>query len=92
MRTIPELLLLGNSVSCSRLPIFSFVVRHPRGAYLHHNFISAILNDVFGIQALSYSAESYAKSLLGISENLDEELNSVLVQERFVSLSTIPNL
>ena len=34
----------------SRLPIVSFLVKHgPR--FLHYNFVSAVLNDVFGIQA-----------------------------------------
>ena len=34
------------------LSTFSFVVKHPAsGLYLHHNFICAVLNDLFGIQA-----------------------------------------
>ena len=33
-----------------RLSIVSFVVRH-EGRYLHHNFVVALLNDLFGIQA-----------------------------------------
>lgn len=82
MKTIPELLLLGNSATPQRLPIFSFVVRHPRGAYLHHNFISAVLNDVFGIQARSYTADVYATNLLGIGPNLAEEFNLVIQKEK----------
>ena len=35
-----------------RLPIFSFLIRHPQsGLFLHHYFVSALLNDLFGIQA-----------------------------------------
>ena len=42
-------LLLPNVTN--RLPIFSFLIKVPNTKiYLHHNFISSILNDVFGIQ------------------------------------------
>ena len=46
-----NLVLLG-STSVSRLPIFSFLIRHPiAGVFLHHNYVCALLNDLFGIQA-----------------------------------------
>ena len=46
-----NLVLLGNT-AVSRLPIFSFLIRHPiSGLFLHHNFVCALLNDLFGIQA-----------------------------------------
>ena len=46
-----NLVLLG-STSAPRLPIFSFLVRHPiAGVFLHHNYVCALLNDLFGIQA-----------------------------------------
>ena len=46
-----NLFLLG-STAVSRLPIFSFVIRHPvSGLFLHHNYVCALLNDMFGIQA-----------------------------------------
>ena len=39
------------------LTTLSFVVREPNtGLYLHHNFICAVLNDLFGIQARGTSA------------------------------------
>ena len=41
--------VLGNKHS-ERLSIVSFVVKHG-GRYLHHNFVVALLNDLFGIQA-----------------------------------------
>ncbi|HEX9030738.1 MAG TPA: aminotransferase class V-fold PLP-dependent enzyme [Streptosporangiaceae bacterium] len=45
----PGIEILGNHES-SRLSIVSFRIRH--GAqYLHHNFVVAVLNDLFGIQA-----------------------------------------
>jgi len=46
-----NLVLLG-STSVPRLPIFSFLIRHPiAGVFLHHNYVCALLNDLFGIQA-----------------------------------------
>ena len=51
LKDSPNLIILGKRLS-GRLPIFSFVVQHPdSGRLLHHNFICAVLNDVFGIQA-----------------------------------------
>jgi selenocysteine lyase/cysteine desulfurase len=62
----PNLEILGN-LSATRLSIVSFVVRH--GArYLHHNFVVAVLNDLFGIQARGgcSCAGPYGHRLLGI--------------------------
>lgn len=42
--------ILGN-LDAERLSIISFVVRAPSGRYLHHNFVVALLNDLFGIQS-----------------------------------------
>ena len=37
--------------SVHRLPIFSFIVTHPTvNKLIHHNFISTLLNDLYGIQ------------------------------------------
>ncbi|XP_046395677.1 uncharacterized protein LOC124162951 [Ischnura elegans] len=65
------------------LPIFSFVVRHPRGIFLHHNFICAVLNDVFGVQARGgcACAGPYAQDLLGIDEKLAAEYEAVLLED-----------
>ena len=49
---VEELEVVGPSHCVPRLPVFSFLVRHPpSGLFLHHNFVSALLNDLFGIQA-----------------------------------------
>ena len=48
-RRHPNLEILGNP-DLDRLSIVSFVVRH-QGRYVHHNFIVALLNDLFGIQS-----------------------------------------
>ncbi len=45
----PTLQILGN-LDSTRLSIVSFVVKAPDGSYLHHNFVVALLNDLFGIQ------------------------------------------
>ncbi|KAL6258977.1 hypothetical protein P5V15_008900, partial [Pogonomyrmex californicus] len=83
VRTIPELILLGSSSqNVKRLPIFSFMVRHPRGKFLHHNFVCAVLNDVFGIQARGGCACTgrYAHHLMGIDRELAKEYESILLE------------
>lgn len=87
IRTIPEISLLGyESSTVKRLPIFSFLVRHPRGAFLHHNFVCAVLNDVFGIQARGghVCAGPYTFDLLGIDEKLAESYEKILSKNRWV--------
>jgi selenocysteine lyase/cysteine desulfurase len=62
----PSIEILGSS-SLPRLSIVSFVVRHD-GRYLHHNFVVALLNDLFGIQSRGgcACAGPYGHRLLGI--------------------------
>jgi len=48
---IPNLVLLGRGSGTGRhLPIFSFLIRHG-SRFLHHNFVCALLNDLFGVQS-----------------------------------------
>jgi selenocysteine lyase/cysteine desulfurase len=63
----PAVELLGN-LEARRLSIVSFVVRSPSGRYLHHNFVVALLNDLFGIQSRGgcSCAGPYGHALLGI--------------------------
>jgi selenocysteine lyase/cysteine desulfurase len=63
----PSIEILGN-LDAERLSIVSFVVREPDGAYLHHNFVVALLNDLFGVQARGgcSCAGPYGHRLLGI--------------------------
>jgi len=50
--TIPNLIVLGNIHNLNKLPIFSFVIEHEQSdRLLHHNFVSVLLNDLFGIQS-----------------------------------------
>jgi hypothetical protein len=51
LRANPNLRILGDH-DAERLAIVSLGVRHPRGL-LHPNFVVALLNDLFGIQARS---------------------------------------
>jgi selenocysteine lyase/cysteine desulfurase len=66
-REEPALEILGN-LEAERLSIVSFVVRAPSGRYLHHNFVVAVLNDLFGIQSRGgcSCAGPYGHRLLGI--------------------------
>jgi len=75
----PAIGILG-SHSLDRLSILSFVVRHD-GRYLHHNFVVALLNDLFGIQSRGgcSCAGPYGHRLLGInletSHEFEREIN-----------------
>jgi selenocysteine lyase/cysteine desulfurase len=63
----PQIQVLGNT-HADRLSIVSFVVRRPGGRYLHHNFVVALLSDLFGIQSRGgcSCAGPYGHRLLGI--------------------------
>ena len=63
---MPEIQILGNP-TLPRLSIVSFTIRHD-GRYLHHNFVVAVLNDLFGIQSRGgcSCAGPYGHRLLGI--------------------------
>ena len=62
----PNIQILGNP-QADRLSIVSFVIRHGN-RHLHHNYVVAILNDLFGIQARGgcSCAGPYGHRLLGI--------------------------
>ena len=70
----PRLEILG-SEEADRLSIVSFVVRHPGGRYLHHNYVVALLNDLFGIQSRGgcSCAGPYGHRLLGIDLTTSRE-------------------
>ena len=70
----PSIEILGN-LDAERLSILSFVVRSPSGRYLHHNFVVALLNDLFGIQARGgcSCAGPYGHRLLGIDLDRSHE-------------------
>ena len=63
----PAIEVLGNP-HADRLSILSFVIRRPGGRFLHHNFVVALLSDLFGIQSRGgcSCAGPYGHRLLGI--------------------------
>ncbi|MCP3997902.1 MAG: aminotransferase class V-fold PLP-dependent enzyme [bacterium] len=62
----PNIEVLGNH-DADRLSIVSFVIRYG-SRYLHHNFVVALLNDLFGVQSRGgcSCAGPYGHRLLGI--------------------------
>jgi len=75
----PNINVLG-SHQADRLSIVSFVIRHGE-RFLHHNYVVALLNDVFGIQSRGgcSCAGPYGHRLLGIdlehSHEFQREIN-----------------
>jgi selenocysteine lyase/cysteine desulfurase len=73
-REAPAVEVLGN-LDAERLSILSFVVHGPRGRHLHHNFVVAVLNDLFGIQSRGgcSCAGPYGHQLLDIDLDRSHE-------------------
>ncbi len=69
----PNIFILGNKES-KRLAFFSFHIRNS-GRFLHHNFVIALLNDLFGIQARGgcSCAGPYGHDLLDLSDEKSDE-------------------
>ena len=76
-REEPAMEILGNP-SATRLSIVSFVIRAPSGNHLHHNFVVALLNDLFGIQTRGgcSCAGPYGHRLLGIDLDQSHEFEA----------------
>lgn len=79
-RSNPNIRILGNP-EAERLSIVSFVVRAP-GGVLHHNFVVAVLNDLFGIQARGgcSCAGPYGHRLLGIDLETSGQFEAVIAK------------
>ena len=79
------MILLGN-LKLERLPIFSFLIKNPEtGFYLHYNYVTKLLNDLFGIQSRSgcACAGPYGHYLLGIDDQLGEKyLNKLVTRDQ----------
>jgi selenocysteine lyase/cysteine desulfurase len=75
-----SLQILGN-VQADRLSILSFVVRRPENRYLHHNFVVALLHDLFGIQSRGgcSCAGPYGHRLLGIDLDTSHRFEQEIV-------------
>jgi selenocysteine lyase/cysteine desulfurase len=66
--------ILGNPDPSQRVGIISFNVRNNDGSYLHHKFVTALLNDLFGIQSRAgcSCAGPYGHRLLNIDRDTSE--------------------
>ncbi|MGI9236805.1 MAG: aminotransferase class V-fold PLP-dependent enzyme [Woeseiaceae bacterium] len=72
--------VLGNPDPGSRVGIISFNIKDGAGKYLHHKFITALLNDLFGIQSRAgcSCAGPYGHRLLEIDEETSERYRSAV--------------
>ena len=79
--------ILGNLDPGSRVGIISFNLRNPGGSYLHHKFVTALLNDLFGIQSRAgcSCAGPYGHRLLDIDKDTSERYRNV-VQEGYCGM------
>jgi hypothetical protein len=77
----PAIQVLGN-IHSERLSILSFIVKRPNGKYLHHNFVVALLSDLFGIQSRGgcSCAGPYGHRLLGIDIERSHEFEHEITQ------------
>jgi len=79
--------VLGNPDPGSRVGIISFNIRDVNGKYLHHKFLTVLLNDLFGIQSRAgcSCAGPYGHRLLDIDDDTSEKYRSA-VQEGYCGL------
>ena len=72
--------ILGNPDPGSRVGIISFNIRDKSGNYLHHKFVTALLNDLFGIQSRAgcSCAGPYGHRLLDIDLATSERYRDVV--------------
>jgi selenocysteine lyase/cysteine desulfurase len=79
--------LLGNPDPSSRVGILSFNIKDPDGTYLHHKFVTALLNDLFGIQSRAgcSCAGPYGHRLLDIDTATSERFRAA-VQNGFCGM------
>lgn len=73
--------ILGN-VQAVRLPIMSFRIRDGQGGYVHHQFVTRMLSDRFGIQARGgcACAGPYVHDLLAIDEEESEKVRAAVAE------------
>ena len=76
--TNPNIEIMGNP-DAERLSIVSFVIRYAQQT-LHYNFVVALLNDLFGIQARGgcSCAGPYGHRLLGIDDAQTERIEAAV--------------
>ena len=76
----PKIQILGNPDPKLRYPIFSFLVKHGQ-KMLHHTFVAALFNDIFGIQARSgcACAGPFGHELLKIPKSLSDKYLTMIL-------------
>lgn len=81
---MPNIQILGNT-DVDRLSIFSFRVKH-QGKDLHYGFVTALLNDLFGIQVRGgcSCAGPYGHTLLDMSADYSANLEAQIQQGEMV--------
>jgi selenocysteine lyase/cysteine desulfurase len=74
--------ILGNPDPASRVGIISFNIKDESGKYLHHKFLTVLLNDLFGIQSRAgcSCAGPYGHRLLDIDEGTSEKYRAAVQQ------------
>ncbi len=74
--------VLGNPDAGSRVGIISFNIKDAGGKYLHHKFLTVLLNDLFGIQSRAgcSCAGPYGHRLLDIDNETSEKYRSAVQQ------------
>ena len=81
LKMCPNIILLSDAIT----PIISFNVEfapNPNALLLHHNFVVAVLNDLFGLQVRGgcACAGPFAQELLGLVESTTSAFHSCLQQ------------
>lgn len=81
LRAAPGIELLATPQGAAHLPIFSFRLRDPSGALIHHQYATRLLSDAFGIQARGgcACAGPYVHQLLDIDEAASSALDARLI-------------
>jgi selenocysteine lyase/cysteine desulfurase len=74
--------ILGHPDPGKRVGIISFNIRDDSGKYLHHKFLTVLLNDLFGIQSRAgcSCAGPYGHRLLHIDEPMSERYRRAVQQ------------
>ena len=82
LRSMKNIILLDDPLGRSKIPVFSFVIKH-QSLYLHHNYVVSLLNDLFGIQTRGgcLCAGPYVQRLLGLTTNLNKSYLQLLSED-----------
>jgi len=78
----PNIEILGNPDPERRVAIVSFIIKDPWGTYLHPKFLTALLNDLFGIQSRAgcSCAGPYGHLLLNINADKSARYRSCIAE------------